>query len=313
MDFPFSIPQDREFDVAGFGTNAVDFLIRVPHYPGFASKVELSEYIQAAGGEVATTMVGLRRLGLRTSYAGRFGGDDAGDFGIRSLVDEGVDATYVQRIDEARTQIAFIVIDESTGERTVIWQRDSRLAYLEHQAPVSMAAKARVLHMTPHDTSACTKMARAARSAGTIVSMDIDNVFDGIDELLAEVDILVASAEFPEKFLGISDPRSALLELHSRFGCGITGVTLGASGSLMLAGGDAFVESTGYEVPNGCKDTTGAGDAFRVGLIYGLLNGESIENAGRTANAVAALKCRQVGARTALPTNDELSDLLKNL
>jgi len=311
MRFPFSIPDGRTIDVAGFGTNAVDFLIRVPHYPEFASKVELSEYFQAAGGEVATTMVGLARLGLRTSYAGRFGDDAAGEFGIDSLKVEGVGTEYAERVANARTQIAFIVIDESTGERTVIWQRDARLSYTAAEAPLALASQARVLHLTPHDTAACIEMARAARTAGTIVSIDIDNIFDGVEQLLCYVDVLVASAEFPARFLGISDPRAALAELRSRFGCGIAGVTLGASGSLLLAG-DTFVDSAGYAVPNGCKDTTGAGDAFRVGLLYGMLTGRSVEESAAMANAVAALKCREVGARTALPRADELTTFLKN-
>ena len=90
MQFPFQLPENREFDVVGFGTNAVDYLIQVPEYPVFNSKVELTDYVQAAGGEVATTMVGLQRLGMKTSYVGRFGSDTAGDFGIQTLRDEGV-------------------------------------------------------------------------------------------------------------------------------------------------------------------------------------------------------------------------------
>src|SRR5260221_6863497 len=101
MQFPFKLKDDRKFDVAGFGTNAVDFLIQVPEYPVFNSKVELSEYFQAAGGEVATTMTGLQRLGLKTSYAGRFGSDTAGDFGIQTLRAEGVDLTYAEQIGGA--------------------------------------------------------------------------------------------------------------------------------------------------------------------------------------------------------------------
>src|SRR4029078_1266283 len=80
MQFPFQLSTNRDFDCIGFGTNAVDYLIEVPEYPAFNSKVELNRYIQAAGGEVASTMVGLRRLGLNTAYIGRFGTDPAGDF-----------------------------------------------------------------------------------------------------------------------------------------------------------------------------------------------------------------------------------------
>ncbi|MEJ7849331.1 MAG: carbohydrate kinase family protein [Pyrinomonadaceae bacterium] len=310
MQFPFELLKTKEFDAAGFGTNAVDFLIQVPEYPEFNSKVELSDYVQAAGGEVATTMAGLQRLGLKTIYAGRFGSDAAGDIGVQSLVDEGVDVSFAERIEGARTQIAFIIIDERNGERTVIWQRDAKLAYGESEAPLAAATLGKVLHFTPQDARACLAMAKSAKSEGVIVSIDIDNLFEGVDEVLPYVDIMIASADFPEKFTGIQDKNAALKEIRSRYGCGIVGVTLGETGSLLLCE-DIFIESPGFAVPNGCKDTTGAGDSFRTGLLYGLLTGEPVEESAKMANAVAALKCRAIGARTALPNRNELNDLLK--
>ena len=310
MQFPFKLIQNKAFDVVGFGTNAVDFLIQVPEYPEYNSKIELNDYVQAAGGEVATTMVGLRRLGLKTIYAGRFGSDAAGDFGIQSLIDEEVDVRFAEKIEGARTQIAFIIIDARSGERTVIWKRDNKLAYEESDAPLKAASMGKVLHFTPHDTRACLMMAKQAKAEGVIVSIDIDNLFEGIDEVLPLVDIMIASAEFPQKLLGIRDERAALTDIRSRFGCKIVGLTLGEAGSLLLCE-DTFIETNGFAVPNGCKDTTGAGDSYRVGLLYGLLTGETVEESARMANAVAALKCRAIGARTALPNRDELNDLLK--
>ena len=309
MKFPFELAENKLFEAVGFGTNAVDYLIQVPHYPAFASKIELSDYTQLAGGEIATTMVGLRRLGLKTCYAGRFGDDQAGNFGLQTLTDEAVDVAYCERIAGAKTQIAFIVIDERSGERTVIWQRDEKLAYAETDAPIDVADAGKILHFTPHDARACLAMANRAKHTATIVSMDADNVFDGIEELLPQVDILISSAEFPENLVGIKDKKDALREMKSRFGCAIVGMTLGETGSLLLCE-ETFIETEGFQVPNGCKDTTGAGDAFRVGFLYGLLKGESIETSARMANAVAALKCRALGARTALPKIDELNELL---
>jgi len=309
MRFPFKIHRDREFDVVGFGTNAVDFLIEVPEYPTFNSKVELNDYTQAAGGEVATAMVGLQRLGSKTAYVGSFGDDAAGTFGLKSLSDEGVNVDHVRIIPGARTQIAFIVIDSRNGERTVIWKRDRALAFSAAHAPTDLVSRAAVLHLTPHDTAAALAMARAARAAGTIVSIDVDKTFDGIEELLPLVDVLIGSSEFPARLLGIDDHRLALPEMARRFGCKICGVTLGEAGSLFHAD-SAFIASAGFEVPGGCRDTTGAGDAFRVGLIYGVLNDTSVEEAARCANAVAALKCRAVGARTSLPDRAELERFL---
>jgi sugar/nucleoside kinase (ribokinase family) len=226
-----------------------------------------------------------------------------------SLRDEGVDLTYAERVDGAKTQIAFIVIDARTGERTVIWQRDAKLAYTPEEAPAEAVERAKVLHFTPHDARACLSLAIKAKESGVIVSADIDNMFDGAEELFSYVDIFIASADFPAKLFGSIDEKEALLLLRERFGCRLVGLTLGRAGSLLLCG-DTFIESPGFAVPGGCKDTTGAGDSYRVGLLYGLLNGESVEEAARTANAVAALKCRAIGARTALPARPELNDFI---
>ena len=309
MRFPFDVPGGREFDVAGFGTNAVDFLIRVPRYPEFDSKVELEDYSQLAGGEIASAMVGLRRLGLRTCYAGRFGRDAAGDFGLRTLRDEGVDVSLAEQIDGATTQIAFIIIDAATGERTVIWKRDAKLAYAAEETPIDVARRASVLHCTPHDARACIRLAEEAKSAGTIVSIDLDNIFPGVEELLPLVDVLVASADLPGRLLGIADAQAALGAMQERYGSAVVGITLGESGSLIHCGGE-FIRTPGFPVPGGCRDTTGAGDSFRAGLLYGLVKGETVEESARIANAVAALKCRAVGARTSLPYPQELKTLL---
>ena len=311
MHFPFKLRPDTDIDVIGFGTNAVDFLIEVPHYPAYNSKVELTDYTRAAGGEVATTMAGLSRLGLRTSYIGRFGDDDAGEIGRRSLIEDGVDLSFAETVPGAGTQIAFIVIDERTGERTVIWKRDAALAYSAVDAPIESLRNAKALHFTPHDVEACIAMATEAKRIGVIVSADIDNVFPGSEQLFPLIDIFISSADVPAKLFGDVPLRESLQMVRDRYGSAVAGVTLGDAGSLLLCG-DEYVESEGYPVPGGCRDTTGAGDSFRVGLLYGLLTGATVEESARYANAVAALKCRAVGARTALPTASELQNFLES-
>lgn len=312
MQFPFKLSDDKEFDVLGFGTNAVDYLITVSSYPAFNSKVELDHYTETAGGEIASTMAGLQRLGMKTAYAGRFGSDRAGEIGLESLVDEGVDVSFAETVNGARTQIAFIIVDAASGERTILWQRDKLVAYDETEAPVDAAARCKVLHMTPHDTRACIRMAVEAKANGAVISVDIDNVFDGIEDLLPRVDICIASAEFTQKLLGTTDLEQGLRELNSRFGCAVTGATIGDRGSVVLCDGQ-LIETPAFAVPGGCIDTTGAGDAFRTGLLYGMLTGEPVDESCRMANAVAALKCRGLGARSTLPTENELKTLLKKV
>ncbi|HST51921.1 MAG TPA: carbohydrate kinase family protein [Pyrinomonadaceae bacterium] len=310
MRFPFEPPQEREFDAVGFGLNAVDHLVVVPAYPEFDTKTRLVEHTRSAGGQTASTMAGLRRLGMKTAYAGRFGSDDAGRFGLDALRAEGVNLERAETVDGARNQIAFIVIDARTGERTIMWDRDERLAYLEREAPTDFAARGRVLHMDAHDPRACARLAREARAAGTIVTVDVDNIYEGLEELLPHVDVLVSSKEFPRRLTGVTEERAALVAAKSLLRPdAVVGMTLGERGAVVLHEG-VFVESQAFEVPGGCRDTTGAGDAFHAGFIYGLLRGEEIEGCLTTGCAVAALKCRALGARTALPSALELERLL---
>src|SRR2546421_2690028 len=241
-------------------------------------------------------MVALQRLGLQTAYAGRFGSDEAGRFGLHSLKCEGVNLDYAETIDGADNQVAFIIIDARSGERTIIWDRDERVSYRPDEAPLELASRGRVLHLDAHDPPACALMARAARNACTIVTADIDNVYEGLPELLPLIDVLITSSELPHRLTGISDLRAFLIEAKARYGCAIVGATLGERGAIVLCEGE-FIESPAFEVPGGCRDTTGAGDAFHAGFIYGILCDQDLESCMKSGNAVAALKCRSLGGR----------------
>ncbi len=310
MQFPFKLPTQKEFDAAGFGVNAVDHLMVVPEYPDPNTNTQLTKYMQGAGGQTASAIVALQRLGKRTAYAGRFGTDAEGHFGLQSLKDEGVDVEFAEVIEGARTQVGIIIIEAKRGERTVLWKRDERLAYAIQDAPVELAGRARVLHIDSHDPLACAYMAREARAAGTIVSADIDNVYEGLPELLPLIDVLISSKEFPRLLTGVEDDRAALAEIKARYGCALVGLTKGGRGATVLCEG-GFLETPAFQVPGGCVDTTGAGDAFHGGFLYGLLQGEEIEMSLKIGCAVAALGCRALGARTGLPTREELNDFLK--
>jgi sulfofructose kinase len=308
---PLTIPGEREFDAVGFGLNAVDHLIVVPAYPQFDTKIRLTEHKESAGGQTATAMVALQRLGMKTAYAGRFGSDDAGRFGRESLVSEDVNVDHAETINGATNQIAFIIIDERSGERTIIWDRHERLSYRPDEVPLGLAARGRVLHVDAHDPPACVAMARAAHNAGAVVTADIDNIYEGLPELLPLIDVLITSSEFPHRLTGINDLRESLTEIQSRYGCAIVGATLGARGAVVYCEGE-FVESPAFAVPGVCRDTTGAGDAFHAGFIYGMLRGEEIEACMKLGNAVAALKCRALGGRAALPAAEELRKFISD-
>jgi len=309
MDFPLTLPTNKPFDAVGFGLNAVDHLIVVPEYPAFDTKMRLLGHKLSAGGQTATAMVSLQRLGFKTAYAGRFGSDMEGQFGLATLKEEGVNVEVAEVVEGASTQLAFITIDIRSGERTIVWDRDDRLAYKANEAPAEFGGRGRILHLDAHDPPACVRVAQAARNGGTIVSADIDNVYEGLPELLPLIDIMIGSKEFPKRVTGITDERAALIEMKVRFGCTIMGMTIGASGAVVYCDGQ-FLESPGFEAPGGCRDTTGAGDAFRGGFLYGLLLNEDIETSMKFGNAVAAMKCSALGARSGLPNRSQLEEFL---
>src|SRR5882762_6047880 len=212
MRFPFLVPKENQFDAVGFGLNAVDHLIVVPEYPAFDTKVRFTEYEKSAGGQTASAMVSLQRLGLKTAYAGRFGSDEDGRFGLRAIEYEGVNLDFAEVIEGADNQVAFVIIDSRSGERTIIWDRDERLSYRPDEVPIDLAGRGRILHIDGQDPPARAVMAEAAHDAGIIVTADIDNIYEGLPELLPLIDVLITSSEFPNRLTGIGDERVALVE-----------------------------------------------------------------------------------------------------
>lgn len=309
MAFGLPLPEHKPFDVVGLGLNAMDYLITVPYYPAFNSKVEFLEYAVKPGGQVATAMAALARLGARVRYIGAVGADEVGQKQIASLVEGGVECSLVRVVDHATSQLAFIIIDQQTGERTIIWSRDARLTMRPDHLDRTAITSGRILHLDGHDVAAAVQAARWAREAGVPVVIDVDNAYPGIEELLPLVDYLVTSADFPRRVTGLTGQREGLKALKDRFGNYFVAMTLGADGVLAYHQ-DEYVHVAGFQVE--CRDTTGAGDAFHGGFIYGLLRRMSLVDTLRFANAVAALNCRALGARGGLPTLEEVGMLLRS-
>lgn len=317
MRFPFQLSPDKDFDCVGFGENTSDHLLVVHAHPRRDTKTALVENVHTSGGQIASAMVGLARLNLGVAYAGRFGSDAAGASGLASLQEEGINTTRAEIVEAAQTHTSYILIDAKTGARTILYARDERLAYSAEDAPIELAAGGRVLHIDGQNPRAALRLAKAARAAGAIVSADFDFVSDDVLALACEVDVLIASADFPRRAVGMMDEADeyldrALRDLQERFGCAVVGCTRGAQGATVLANG-MYAETPAFAVPDGVRDTTGAGDAFHAGFLYGLLTNESIQDALKIGAAVAVLSCRKLGARDGLPTKDELNDYLTHI
>ena len=300
------LPTEAAYDVVGFGLNAVDHLCRVPHFPTFDSKLEMDGYDCHPGGQVATTLVALARWGLRTTYLGAFGDDAPGKQVRRALIDAGVGVNDAFVRVGTRNQLAVILIDAASGERTVLWHRDGGLAVRADELDRTRVCAGRALHLDGYDRAAAIRAARWARAAGIVTVIDLDRAGEQVHELLASVDIAVVSREAAAQLTGSQDPEAVLPMLES-CGCLLAGVTLGRDGVVARVEGRT-VRMPGFRVQT--VDTTGAGDVFHAGLIHGVLADWEPEAILQFANAAAALQCTGLGAQTAVPSLERIRSLL---
>jgi len=307
MRFNLSFPKDKPFDVVGMGLNSVDFLTVVPEFPAPNSKMKMVQFSKQGGGQVATAVVALSRWGVKTKYIGKVGADELGQFSLHSIRQEGVDVSSVKIEPNATNQFATIIVDGSTGDRTILWNQDDRLMYREGELRKEEVCCGKLLHLDGHDIRAAIQCATWAKEEGIPTVVDLDKVEPLTSELIKEIDFLITSSRFPALYTGISDQKEAFLELQKHTH-GFLCTTLGHSGAMAWVNGEFFY-AEGFEVR--AVDTTGAGDVFHGGFIYGLLQNWEVEKMLRFANAVAALKCLDLGGRRGIPTLEKTQPFMK--
>lgn len=279
-------------DIVGVGLNATDTLIPVAQYPASGSKVEIRSAAVLPGGQVATAMVACQSWGLRARYVGKLGDDDAAARHAEEFKKAGVE-TCIVTAPSCSSQQAFILVEDS-GERTVLWKRDERLTLRPEELQRAWVTDARALHVDGHDTAAAVTAAKWAREAGIPVVADLDELYPGVEALLENVDYLIVSRDVPGRITGNADLFEALVQVQERFGCYLTAATLGHEGVVACING-AFCHRPAYQVD--VVDTTGAGDIFHAGFIYGLLRDGCLAQTLDFACAAAALNCTGHGAR----------------
>jgi len=296
-----------EFDVVGVGLNATDTLLLVSRFPAYAGKEPFEEEMLSPGGQVASAMVACATLGLRTKYIGTVGDDERGRIQMESLLTSGINLDHVQVRANTPNQTAYIVIDRSTGERTVFWRRPEELRLEPEEITDEMITCSRLLHIDGHDTPAVARAAKIARANGIPVTVDVDTIYHGFDKVLPYVDYLITSSEFPSRYTGENDPFQALAMIQKEYGMRLAGMTLGAQGCLALVDGK-FHYSPAYVV--NCVDTTGAGDVFHGAFCYAVVKGMPLMESLDFSNAMAALNCTAIGARGGIATLDTVRGLM---
>jgi sulfofructose kinase len=294
-----------QVDLVGVGLNATDTLIPVAHFPASGSKIEISSAQVLPGGQVATAVVACQQWGLRTRYVGKVGDDSAAALHRAEFARTGVDAQLVTAPGCGSHQ-SFILVEDS-GERTVLWKRDDRLTLHPEELKREWILNSRALHLDGRDTAAATVAAGWARAAAIPVIADLDELYPGVEALLNNVDYLITSRDIPGRLTNEPDLRHSLPALRTRFGCRLTAATLGHEGVLAWDGAQ-FHYSPAFRVNT--VDTTGAGDIFHAGFIFGLLQGWPLPRQLDFACAAAALNCTAFGARGAIQSVEAIERLI---
>lgn len=295
------------FDAVGLGQCAFDVLGRLVAYPPVDAKAELSQLVCQGGGPVATALVTLARLGVSTAFLGRVGDDEYGDRICRGLVDEGVDCRGLSRDAGASSQFAFIAVEEASARRNIFWHRGSARPLTAAEVSPELIENSRILHLDGLQHEASMAAARIARRGGVATVLDGGTLRDGSLELLPLIDHPVVSEKFARQLAGSDDPLDALPRLLE---CGAVAatVTLGEGGSWSRTRAGESFHQPAFAVE--AVDTTGCGDVFHGGYIYGLLRSWPLRRAVRFAAACAALKTRALGGRTAIPRLEEVEGFL---
>jgi sugar/nucleoside kinase (ribokinase family) len=292
-------------DLVGVGLNATDTLIPLADYPARGSKVEFRGATVMPGGQTATTVVACQSWGMSTRYVGKLGDDDAARLHREAFVRAGVEARLIE-VSEAASPQSLIIVDGG-GERTVLCRKDERLILQPEDLERAWIENARALHVDGYDTAAATLAAGWARAAGIPVIADLDEMYPGVERLIESVDYLIVSRDFPSRLMKEKDLKKALRGMQLRYGCVLTAATLGEDGVLAWNGA-RLLHRSAYRVP--VVDTTGAGDVFHAGFIYGLLQGWPLERQLDFACAAAALNCTASGARGGIHPVTAIEELM---
>jgi ribokinase len=308
-----------KIDIVGFGAMNIDHLCQVEKLV-VDGEQSLKDFMSIPGGSAANTIYGLARLGLKTGFVGAVGTDESGKALIDDFKVATVDTSQI-RIKKAETG-STICISDKLGRRAIyvspeannlLNPRDIDLAYLNQAKMVHLSsfADARQLKLQVASVKKLKDSARVSLAPGMIY---VTKGLKALAPLFKRTYVVFMNREEIERLTG-EDFQTGARELV-KSGCRIVVVTLGKGLAKGKAGMVTAYIRDGekeYEVVSekaGRKsplETTGAGDAFAAGFLFGFLKGKGIEECGSLGDMVAGFAIKKVGARTGLPTLSQLS------
>jgi sulfofructose kinase len=293
-----------KIDCLGMGIIPYDLLFNVDRYPAAGMKIDAAGFFSQGGGPVPNAMIGLSRLGFRTALIAVVGDDPFGKISIEEIRREKVNHRFMI-VKRQPSALAGGWIEDGTGRRTLVLSR--QIFVKPSDIRTSQYPIPRVIHLDGRDMPATLKLARWAKRKGAPVSFDIGSMRNDVSGVFPYVDHLVVADTYAFGFTRTRTARAAIKKLAGL--CpGTIVVTEGIKGSTGSENpSDAkpdFVFQPAYKVKN--VDTTGAGDCYHTGYLYGLLKGYSLRERMNLGSAAAALKCTRPGARSGIPTESQL-------
>jgi len=253
---------------------------------------------------VATALVALSRWGISCAFAGVIGDDPFGSMIKASLDDEGIDTSGLLKRRGFDSQFAFICAEPGMGRRTIFWQRPTGSPPSPKEINFNMIKQAKVFHTDGLFLEASIAASRAAKKAGVKIVVDAGSISEDMLNLARLSDYFITSETFALELVGDDNPLKAC-HILSELGPSVVGVTLGSKGYVALTEGRWIKEPA---FPVDAVDTTGCGDVFHAGFIFGLIQGWNTVKSLDFAAWSAAMVSREMGGRAGIPTLQELRE-----
>ncbi|HUK85936.1 MAG TPA: carbohydrate kinase family protein [Candidatus Acidoferrum sp.] len=301
-----------KFDVVGFGALNVDVLFKVDRLAKAEEESFVEDYTEACGGSAANTVVALARLGCKTGFIGKVADDREGKLQIDCFNKEGVDTSAIIQAKKGKSGSVMGFVDKK-GARTLYINSGVNDTIEPREIEYSYVSQTKFVHYSSfvgEKSLRAQKKLLAALSNDVKISFDPGSVyaqkgFAAIEPIIRSSYVLMPNAVELELLTGETDYTEGA-DLMINAGVKIVAVKLGDKGCYVTNGEDRLsVEPFKVKV----VDTTGAGDAFCAGFLYGLINKKSLFECGQIGNFVASKSVTAMGARAGLPYAKDLSFL----
>jgi sugar/nucleoside kinase (ribokinase family) len=290
------------------GAAVQDVIVLLPHFPGPDERLVAEEIVNAAGGPAATAAVAFVRLGGRAHFVGAIGDDAAGEAILSGLQAEGVDVAGVVRVPRARSTYAVILVDQSRATRTICVLPGPVLQILEHSVTAEIIRDANWVHVDHVGWQPVNEFFAGKRGPTPRLSVDLGNPIPGFTA--KGIDLFVPTQQRLEALYG-QKPLPDLLQDAVADGAKCVVATAGSAGSWALTADGASCHVAAYHTE--ILSTLGAGDVFHGALLAAVTRDLPLAHCLAYANIAAALSCRGLDGRSAIPHHDEVQAALSSL